>query len=317
MRNQLSGWTATVALVFLMLAIGGCGEPEQRYNVASGGIQGVYYQAAVGLSQQARAKGLTLEPQSTGGSVENARLIGAGDADFAIMQNDIAAYAMGGDAPMFTEPIENIRGVAALYPEHIQVVARADAGIDSIADLRGKRVGIGARGSGTEANALQVLAAYGLSEEDLGRVERLGAGDAADYLQDDRLDAAFYTFGVGTGAIRNLAANADIRLIPIEGQPREQLLQTYGFYREGVIPAGSYEGEVEADVPTVTVIATLVAREDVPAEVVRTVLASMLDNLETFSASAAALQAVNREDAEANLTLPMHEGAKAFYSSRQ
>lgn len=224
------------------------GEPR-RHVVVSGGQGGVYYPTAGAIARLARQAdaNLHLDVQTSGGSVSNARLLHDGDADFALIQDDIAAYAREG-SNMFaeTEPMPTIRGLAALYPEHIQIVARRNAEIESVADLAGKRVAIGDIGSGTEANALQILEAYGLSTDDLGRVERLGASEARDYLQDGRIDAAFFTFAVGTAAIQDLAHQAAITFVPVEGEARERLMAEYPFYHEAVIPRGAYR-EVEGE----------------------------------------------------------------------
>jgi TRAP transporter TAXI family solute receptor len=318
-------WTAFVfAAIGLMTGLVGCGgegdeastgsSRSDRFVIVSGGQTGVYYPTAGAIAKLARGEGMQLEVQSSGGSVANARLLDAGNADFAIMQNDIAAYARGGEL-MFDKPIASLVGVAALYPEHVQVVARANAGIESISDLAGKRVAIGAIGSGTEANALQVLAAYGLSEEDLAKVERLKAGESRDYLQDGRVDAAFFTFGVGTASITELASISQIKLIPIEGPQRTTLLEQHPFYREAVIPAGSYGDVTPSDIPTVAVMATLVARADVADETVAKLLAGVFDHLDDFKSAHQRLNVVNRKDAQANLTLPIHPGAKAFYDA--
>ncbi|MEX2388228.1 MAG: TAXI family TRAP transporter solute-binding subunit [Phycisphaeraceae bacterium] len=304
-------------LAFALFSLGcGDGPATQRFVLVSGGQTGVYYPTASAIaSVTRRADGnIRLDNRPSGGSVNNARMIASGEAQFALMQNDIAAYAREGRY-MFGEPMPNILGVAALYPEHVQIVALADAGIQSVEDLRGKRVAIGAIGSGTEANAGQILEAAGLSVDDLARAERLSASESSDYLQDGRVDAAFFTFGVGTSSIQELARLADINFVPVEGDVREQLLEQYPFYREAVIPAGAYP-EQDADVPTVSVMATLVARDDVPAEVVAVVLRAMFDNVDELHRTHARLREVNREDAEADLTLPVHPGAEAYYAGR-
>ena len=313
----------TAALCTALLP--GCGERAERYVMVSGGQAGVYYPTAGATARLAQKAdpNLRLDVQTSGGSVANARLLHNGDAHFALIQNDIAAYARAGDK-MFVDDgtMPEIRGVAALYPEHIQIVARAAADIESISDLAGKRVAIGAIGSGTEANALQILEAHGLSEDDLGQVQRLKAGESRDYLQDGRIDAAFFTFGVGTAAIQELAMVSDITFVPVAGDGRAALIDAYPFYREAVIPAGAYQqaeaGDAavpSADVPTVSVMATLVARDDVPAAAVENVLRGIFDHLDQFKQTHPRLRAVNRADAQGNLTIPAHAGATAFYET--
>lgn len=298
----------------------------QRYVFASGGQTGVYYPTAgaiAGLTQQADPA-VELTVQTSGGSVANARMLASGDADFAILQNDIAAYARDGLLMFEGEANPKLMGVAALYPEHIQIIALPDAGVKTVADLKGKRVAIGAIGSGTEANALQILEAYNLSEDDLVRVERLKASEARDYLQDERVDAAFFTFGVGTAAIQEMALTRDIVFVAVDGEARGSLMDKHPFYRAASIPAGAYrkaEGSKTAvppaDVPTVSVMATLCVRSEVPAGAVEAVLRGMFDHLDDLRRTHARLRAVNKADANANLTLPKHAGAEAFYNAAE
>ena len=304
------------------LSLGGCGDSGESYTLVSGGQTGVYYPTALAVGRLVKEvdPSLELTVQTSGGSVANARKLAGGDADFGVLQNDIAAYAREGKLMFDGSPMPDILGVAALYPEHIQIVAMAESGIRRVTDLKGKRVAIGAIGSGTEANARQILDAYGLSEDDLGRVERLKAGESCDYLKDKRVDAAFFTFGVGTAAIQELALRYNIVFVPVEGEPRQRLMAKMPFYRQAVIPAGAYRAAGDgkaavppADVPTVTVMATLAARKGVPDEVVEKVLRGIFENLDDFRKTHARLRDVNKNDSRSNLTIPAHPGAEAFY----
>jgi TRAP transporter TAXI family solute receptor len=322
-------------LAALLLCLTGCdpsgqggqggadGQSRTRFVMVSGGQTGVYYPTAGAVAKLLSRShpDYELTVQTSGGSVFNARAIANGNADFAILQNDIASYARGGQL-MFKDDgaIGSILGVAALYPEHIQIVALADSGIRTVAGLVGKRVAIGAIGSGTEANALQILEAYNIDESKLGRVERLKAGEARDYLQDERVDAAFFTFGVGTAAIQELALTRDVVFVPVESDARDKLIESHPFYRPAVIPQGAYrkaEGNQMAvpfaDVPTVSVIATLVARDSVPPEAVSAVLDGIFSNLDDFKGTHARLRGVNKQAAKDNLTIPLHPGAQAYY----
>jgi len=305
------------ALVWLGCCLAGCGPREARYVVVTGSDTGVYYQVGQAIDAAARRAEAPLHigVRTSGGSVDNARQLGAGRADFAMIQNDIAAYALGGRA-MFQSPIANLRGVAAFYPEHVHLVARADAGIRTVEDLAGRSLAIGDAGSGTEANALQVLEAHGLGEDELGTVERLGATQSAGRLQDGHLDAMFYTVGVGSAAIAELQTQLDLHFVPIGGSAREALLASHDFYSEAVIPAGAYgEGSPAQDTPTVAVRAVLAAREEVPPETVRAVLEAIFGHLETFRGRHARLREVTLEGARAGLALPLHPGARDFYGA--
>ena len=312
---------SVLALAACSLGLSGCGESE-RYRLVSGGQTGVYYPTAMAIGRLVGTidPDLALTVQTSGGSVANARLLAGAEAEFAIMQNDIAAYARQGKLMFEGSPMPDLLGVAALYPEHVQIVALADAGIRSVTDLKGKRVAIGAIGSGTEANALQILEAYGISESDLGRVERLKASESRDYLQDGRVDVAFFTFGVGTASIQELALRHEIVFVPVDGTARQQLMSQHPFYRQAVVPAGAYRAAEggkpavpAADVPTVPVMATLVTRQGVPDEVVQKVLRAIFEDLDGFRKTHARLAGVNKQDSHSNLTLPAHPGAQAFY----
>ena len=332
MRIRRALLVSVLSVASLSLGLSGCGESDtpsgdtsggmQRYKLVSGGQTGVYYPTAMAISRLLKNvdPNLELTVQTSGGSVANARMLAREDAEFAILQNDIAEYARKGTLMFDGSPMPQILGVAALYPEHIQIVAMADAGIQRVTDLKGKRVAIGAIGSGTEANAMQILDAYGVKEADLSRVERLKASESRDYLQDKRVDAAFFTFGVGTAAIQELALRHRLVFVPVDGRARDRLVAELPFYREAVIPTGAYRkaGAGKAavpptDVPTVTVMATLAVREGVPNDVVEKVLRGVFENLDEFRKTHSRLADINKQESLSNLTLPAHPGAKAFY----
>ena len=296
-------------------ALSACGgEGTEEYAFFSGGESGVYYPTAQVIAELANKAddGFAVTVRTSGGSAENARALRDASADFALIQSDIAAYAREGSLE-FEEPIPEILGLAALYPEHVQIVALANSGVEALGDLEGKAVAVGAQGSGTEENARQILDAAGLSTDDLGRVEHLSAEDAVGALAAQEVDAAFFTFGLGTPAIEELAGGHAITFVPVEGEVRQRLLAEYDFYREGTVPASSYAG-VERAVPTVTVTASLVAREDVPDEVVEALLVSMFGNLDAFEGGR--LTGLTAESGRDGLSLPLHPGAVAFYESR-
>ena len=200
---------------------------KSRLTMASGWVTGVYYPLSGAMSRIAYEKmdNISLSVESSGASVANAKLIGSGDADLAILQNDIAFYAFNGEK-MFDQAITNIQGGFMLYPEPCQLVVRADSGIKSPADLKGKRVAVGPLGSGTEGNAAQIMDAYGLSFDDI-TVERLTAGESSDFLKDGRIDAAFFTVGVGASAIADLALLHNVILVEIDDEHADKLIAGY------------------------------------------------------------------------------------------
>ena len=182
-----------IVVLALAFALGPVQAAERRFlSIASGWVTGAYYPFAGAVSRVAwkslKEQNIKVTAESSGASVANAKLIGKSDTDFALLQNDIASYAYYGKEGMFDEPIKNLLGCMTLYPETIQIVARKDANIKSVKDLKGKRVSIGPLGSGTTENAKQILEAWGMTVDDI-KAQQLKTSQAADYLVDGRLDA--------------------------------------------------------------------------------------------------------------------------------
>jgi len=286
-------------------------------SIASGWVVGVYFPLAGAISRIAheRLPDIKITVESSGASVANAKLIATGDADLAILQNDIAFYALQGTKPIFDKAVPNIRGVAALYPEHCQIHARVDAKIASVKDLKGKRVAVGPLGSGTEQNAIQILDAYGLKFEDLGKVERLSAAESADYLKDGRIDAAFYTTGVGASAIVDPAMMIPTMIVPIDGAEADALVKKYPFYAKDKVPGGIYKG-IDKDVPTVAVLAILVAKAELEEDIVYRITKAMWENISRIETAHAKGKEVKLEKALIGLPIPLHPGADKFYKEK-
>lgn len=286
-------------------------------TIASGWVTGVYFPLAGAISRIVYEKvpELKVTVESSGASVANAKLIASGDADFAILQNDIAFYAFKGVKPMFDKAVPNIRGVTSLYPEHCQIHARKDAKIASVKDLKGKRVAVGPLGSGTEQNAIQILEVYGLKFEDLGKVERLTATESADFLKDGRIDAAFYTVGVGASAIVDTALMIETVIVPIDGPPADTLIKKYPFYSKDKVSAGIYKG-IDKDVPTVAVLAILVAKAELEEDVVYKITKAMFENIKSIETAHAKGKEVKLEKALIGMPIPLHPGAEKFFKEK-
>ncbi|MBN1228020.1 MAG: TAXI family TRAP transporter solute-binding subunit [Deltaproteobacteria bacterium] len=290
----------------------------KRYvSIASGWVVGVYFPLAGAISRIAHQKlpDIKVTVESSGASVANAKLIASGDADFAIVQNDIAYYAYHGVKPIFDKPIENIRGVVSFYPEHCQIHARKDANIKSVSDLKGKRVSVGPLGGGTEQNAIQILEAYGVKLEDLAKVERLTAAESGDFLKDNRIDAAFYTVGVGASAIVDPALMIETVMVPVEGSAVDELIKKYPFYSKAKIPAGIYRG-IDKDVPTVAVLAILIAKAELEENIVYDIVKAMFDNIKTIEGAHAKGKEVTLEGALDGMSVKLHPGAEKYYKEK-
>lgn len=319
-----------VVLLTLMFAAGavfaGGGSEETdaapsgpvRLNMGGGWVTGVYFPMAGAMSRivHTQMDDVSLTVESSGASVVNSNLIRSGDLDMAIVQNDVAYYAYNGTGVEAFEgnAVSNMTGLFTMYPEPVQLIARADSGISSPADLAGRRVAIGPLGSGAEVNALEVLEVAGLSEDDLAGVERLAASEAADFLRDGRVDAAFFTVAIGGAVIADLAVSQDIVVVPITGEYAEALVDLRPFYATTTIPEGTYNNVPEAE--TVAVLAMVVANESLSADLVYDFMSVIFENTDTLASAHAAGRMVTLESALDGMPIPLHPGAEQFFAEQ-
>lgn len=316
-RNTLLINTLIVAVLTLAFVITPVHAAKRRYvSIAAGWVTGAYFPMAGAISRIAwkhlKDEGIKVTAESSGASVANAKLIGAGDTDFAILQNDIAFYAANGKEGMFKKPMKNLLGVATLFPEHCQVIARKDSNVKSIADLKGKKVAIGPVGSGTIENAAQILEAWGLSFDDLAKAEQLTASQAADYLKDGRLDAAFYTVAVGAAVITDASLMVPMDVVPIEGPNVDKLIAKYPFYAKQMVPGGTYKNN-DADVPTVSVMAMLAASGDLEENIVYSILKAVYSDLPQLKKAHAKFKNIEQEKGLVGMSVPLHPGAAKYF----
>jgi TRAP transporter TAXI family solute receptor len=315
------GILALLAVLFAAVTALPVGAQQRRLvTIASGWVVGVYYPLAGAMSRIAyNAKDLNIRAtvEASGASVANAQLIGAGDADFALLQNDIAFYAYNGAtlAAFKGKPVKNMGGIFTIYPELVHIVATQASGVKSLRDLKGKRVVLGPQGSGTEQNALQTLEVYGIKESDLGKAERIDAGAAADQLKDGRVDVAFFTTGLGSAVILDTFISGKVVMVPIESVPAEVLKKQYPFYTLEKIPANTYKGQ-EREVMTPAVMAMMVARRDLPEDLVYKFTKAIFDNLPQFHSAHAAAKNLSLQTAQNGMPVPLHPGAEKFYREK-
>ncbi len=288
---------------------------DGNYVFASGGTSGTYYPLAGAIATMVNAQvGVNATVQSTGASKENVMLISQDEADFGIIQNDVLDYAYTGTG-LFAESgkVEGLATVASIYPEVVQVVVAADSGIDTIADLKGKKVSIGDAGSGVEQNALQVLEAYGLSVDDIS-VNRLSFKESGSAFKDGQLDAFFVTAGVPNTAITELAVTRALKLIDITGAEADALKEQYSFYTDVVIPKDVYK--TENDITTLAVRALIVCRDDMSEQEVYDFTKAIYENLEPLGESYAKAKEFKLEDAILGVTVPLHPGAQKYFDEK-
>jgi len=295
-------------------------QPRRSVTIASGWVVGVYYPLAGALSRIAyNAKDLNIRVtvEASGASVANAQLIGTGDTDFALLQNDIAFYAFNGSTlPVFKgKPVKNMGGIFTIYPELVHIVATQASGVKSVRDLKGKRVVLGPQGSGTEQNALQTLEVYGIKESDLGEAEHIDAADAAEQIKNGRIDAAFFTTGLGSAVITDAFISGKAVMVPIDAVPAEALKKKYPFYTIEKIPANTYKGQ-ERDITTPAVMAMMVARKDLSEDLVYKFTKAIFDNLPQFHSAHAAAKGLTLQTALSGMPVPLHPGAEKFYREK-
>ena len=289
-------------------------------TIGSGSTTGVYFPVATGAAKLINDAnvGLRANARSTGGSVFNVNALATGELQMAIAQNDVVYYAHKGTGlPAFEGKANTkLRTVAALYPELVHVVARKDAKISSIADLKGKRVVVGDVGSGTEQNARQILEAYGIDFADLGQTVRVNPTQGIQLMQDGRVDALFYTVGLGASAIQQAALTTPINLVPVAGNQATALLKKYPFYVRYNIPGKNYKG-IDATVPTVAVQATLVTTTDLSDDAVYKATKALLDNQTAFKGIHPNLaNNFTLEKAVKGAPAPLHPGAVRYYREK-
>lgn len=309
--------TLIFSLTLLALVFFGCSKSDsvRQMNLimATGGTSGTYYSFGGALSQilSSSMENVSINVQSTGASVANLRLIATNDADLAIVQNDVMSYAYTGTESFVNNSITKFRPVATLYPEVCQIVASVGSDIKSVYDMRGKRISVGDIGSGTEANARQILAEYGITFDDI-TVQNLGFGDSATALKDGKIDAAFVTSGIPTTAIMELSTTNDIVLVPVDADKASSIIAKYPFYVAIDVPGDTYRG-VSVAVPTLAVKATLIASPALDDKLVYNITKTIFDRQADLAVSHAKGREVRLEDAVQGISVPMHSGAEKYY----
>ena len=303
--------TAVCALA-LAVGIAGCGgggEKEQFINIATGGTAGTYYPIGGAIAEVLNKNGMNASAQSTGASVANINMLKDKQVELAIVQNDITYYAVNGEE-MFKDSgkVENLNGIASLYPETCQFVVREDSGIKAINDLKGKRVAVGAAGSGAEANARQILEAYGITYDDVDE-QFLSFAEGSYALKDGTVDAAFVTAGYPTASVQDIASQNKIRLLPVGDEQIKKLSEKYPFYTKTTVPAGTYQG-FDQEIQTVSVMAILVANDKVDAALGEKLTKALFDNLDKIAAAHSAGKNISKATALEGMDfIKMNEGA--------
>lgn len=302
-----------IAVLIVSLMVG-CGSEKKFLNIATGGTAGTYYPLGGAMAEVLNKSipGMNTSAQSTGATVANINMLQDGSVDMALVQNDIIYYAVNGLEMFKDKKIDTIRGIATLYPETVQLVTLDKSGIKNISELKGKRVAVGAAGSGAEANARQVLEAYGITYNDI-TAQYLSFGEAASALKDGNVDAAFLTAGYPTAAVQDIASQNKVRLLPIDAAKADALIAKYPFYTKTVIPADTYAG-LDKDTPAIAVMAMLVVNEKVDEKLGYEITKALFSNLDRIKAAHSVGKLITKEGAQKGMSVKLNAGAEKYFN---
>ena len=317
---------AVLLAVLMLLSLTACGEKADtaasgttastgaKLRFVTGGESGTYYAFGSVIAQHATNNaGVDVVGLVGNGSQANVMELQDGNAELAFCQSDVMAYAYNG-TNLFAETgkVDCFSTVAALYMEQVQIVT-TDASIKTVEDLKGKRVSIGAAGSGVYFNAIDILGAYGLTENDIVPTYQ-SFGDSANDIKDGKIDAAFIVAGAPTTAITDLATTKDVYLVSLDDAHIETLTQTSDYYTKNVIPASVYG--TDSDVTTVAVGAVILARDDVSEDAIYNFTKDLFDNAEAEVSSHAKYGELNLDFATSVTSVPYHAGAAKYFAEK-
>ena len=299
-----------MAFLFVLAALTACGQ-KGRLRIGTAGEGGNYNSLGKALSQtlQKDPYKVNVEVKTTAGSAANIRLLSQDYLELAIAQSDVIDEMYTGT--LDTQAMKGYSAIAALYPEPVQIVVRADSGIASVSDLAGKKVSVGEADSGTQKNAAQILQAYGLTSNML-TVQNMTYAEASKALGDGSIDAMFCTAGAPAQVITDLSGATPVNLIPIEGQQSDLLTGAYGFYAKAVIPAGTYKGQ-DSDVTTLAVMSVLLASDKTPADKIYTITGALFKEKAALNAAVPVEFDLEEQKAVESVTIPFHPGAAQYY----
>jgi len=284
-------------------------ERPEFLSMLTGGTSGTYYplggEMATIISNET---GIQTDAVSSNASADNIVALQEEEAEIAFVQTDVIANAVEGTNAFEGNQVDNVLALGSLYPETVQIVTTPDSGIESVEDLEGKTVSVGAPGSGTYVNAEQILEVHGLTMDDIDR-QNLDFGESTSGIQDGNIDAAFLTAGTPTGAVEGLGATVDVSVVPIEQEKVEEMVEAYPYYAEDTIEAGTYG--LEEDVTTVAVLAMVAVTDSLSDDVVYDITKAIYENADSISHAKA--EFISTEAALDGIGVDVHPGAERFY----
>ena len=292
------------------------GTPVRHLTIATGGTSGIYFPLGGTIARiyTESLPGINASAQSTAGSLFNCGAVERGQADIAFTMADVAYQAYHQGTDVHPEPYRNLRAMVPFYDNVVQLVTYRDSPIETVADLRGKRVGVGAPGSGTDFNARRILEAYGLGYDDL-QADYLSFSEIAQQLKNQTIDAGFVNASYPVSAIMDLDASVGAKLVPIDAERAEVIRGLDPNYFPTLIPGGTYQSMPE-DLPTIGVSNLLVCREGLEEDLVyelTKLLYERQSELEATHRAAGRLSLARWRD----VTIPLHPGAERFFREQE
>lgn len=281
-------------------------------SLLTGGTSGTYYPLGGAIAKIITDEtGIQTDAQSSNASADNIIALRDGEAELAFTQTDVVAYAEQGINAFEGEPVDSVLGLGSLYPETVQIVTTEKSGIKSVEDLKGKKVSVGAPGSGTYINAEQILEVHGMTMDDID-AQNLDFGESAGGIKDGNIDAAFITAGTPTGAVEELQATADVFVLPIDEDKANELIEQYPYYALDTIPAGTYG--LEEDINTVAVLAMVVVTDSLSEDVVYDITKAIYENTDSIAHDKASY--ITLDSALDGIGIELHPGAKKYYEEQ-
>ncbi|AUG55394.1 TAXI family TRAP transporter solute-binding subunit [Thalassospira marina] len=319
MKKLVAIASAVVALAGVSMFSGQASAAEQKFiTIGTGGVTGVYYPTGGAIcrlvNKGRKDHGIRCSVESTGGSVYNVNTIRAGELDMGVAQSDIQYYAYNGTGKFEEQgPFKELRAVFSIHPEPFTVVARADSGIKTFDDLKGKRVNIGNPGSGQRDTMDVVMAAKGWSVDDFALASELKPAEQSQALCDNKIDAMIYTVGHPAGSIQEATTACDSVLVDVSGPEIDKLVADNPYYRIATIPGGMYRGNPD-DVKTFGVGATFVSSTKTEDDIVYNVVKAVFENFDDFKKLHPAFANLKKEEMiKDGLSAPLHDGAVKYY----
>jgi hypothetical protein len=310
LKGRIAAMITAAALV-----VPAASQAEEFINILTGGTSGVYYPLGVGLSEiyAEGIEGARTQVQSTKASVENLNLLQQGKGELALALGDSVKMAWEGNTDAgFKGPLDKLRGIAAVYPNYIQIVATKESGIKTLADLKGKSVSVGAPKSGTELNARAIFAAAGISYDDFAKTEYLPFAESVELMKNRQLDATLQSAGLGVASIKDLSTSIAVQMVEV---PADVVATLGAPYIDATIPAGTYDGQ-DGDVKTAAVVNFLVTNDGVSDDTAYAMTKLLFENLPKLEAAHKAAAQIKLENALKGMPLPLHPGAEKYYKEQ-